>query len=155
MSCLFAFSYCSWGSQDKILKQFALPFFSGHFLRTLHHDPSVLGGPTQTCPRVSRSLQWWHGLGVACYKVGGTGCSSMCIGPLQGGRHYLHCLHHSLVQVNNREGTQHHTLTENWIKDLLSMTLPISTRPSFPLSQFLPSGSFLSLLPFSIRGQMD
>ena len=31
-----------------ILKWFAIPFSSGpHFLRTLHHDPSVLGGPTQ------------------------------------------------------------------------------------------------------------
>ena len=39
--------------------------------------------------------------------------------------------------------------TENWIKDLLSMAPPIRTRPNFPLSQSLPSGSFykpLSLL---------
>ena len=34
----------------KILKWFAIPFSSGpHFVRTLHHDLSVLGGPT------------WHG----------------------------------------------------------------------------------------------
>ena len=34
----------------RILKWFAIPFFSGPcFARTLHHDPSVLGGPT------------WHG----------------------------------------------------------------------------------------------
>ena len=32
--------------------------------------------------------------------------------------------------------------TENWIKDLLSMALPIRIRPSFPLSQPLPSGNF-------------
>ena len=33
-----------------ILKWFAIPFSDGtHFVRTLHHDPSVLGGPT------------WHG----------------------------------------------------------------------------------------------
>ena len=31
----------------RILKWFAMPFSSGpHFARTLHHDPSVLGGPT-------------------------------------------------------------------------------------------------------------
>ena len=30
----------------------------------------------------------------------------------------------------------------NWIKDLLSMAPPIRTRPSFPLSQSLLSGSF-------------
>ena len=35
----------------RILKSFAIPFSSGpHFVRTLHHDPFVLGGPT------------WHGL---------------------------------------------------------------------------------------------
>ena len=45
-------------------------------------------------------------------------------------------------QVNNREGTQPHPTTENWIKDLLSMAQSIRTRPSFPLSQSLPSGSF-------------
>ena len=45
-------------------------------------------------------------------------------------------------QVNSREGTQIHPSTENWIKDLLSMALPIRTRASFPLSQSLPSGSF-------------
>ena len=44
--------------------------------------------------------------------------------------------------VNSREGTQLHPSTENWIKDLLSMAPSIRTRPSFPLSQSLPSGSF-------------
>ena len=34
----------------RILKWFAIPFSSGpRFVRTLHHDPSILGGPT------------WHG----------------------------------------------------------------------------------------------
>ena len=58
-------------------------------------------------------------------------------------------------QVNNREGTQLHPSIENWIKDLLSMAPSIRTRPRFPLSQSLPSGSFISLLSFSIRGQTD
>ena len=43
---------------------------------------------------------------------------------------------------NYREGTQSHLSTENWIKDLLSMAPHIRTRPSFPLSHSLPSGSF-------------
>ena len=30
-------------------------------------------------------------------------------------------------QVNNMEGTQLHPSTENWIKDLLNMVLPIRT----------------------------
>ena len=44
-------------------------------------------------------------------------------------------------QVNSREGTQLHPSTENWIKDLLSMDPVIRIRPSFPLSQSVPSGS--------------
>ena len=57
-----------------------------------------------------------------------------------------------LVWVNsiglrpNREGTLLQPLTENWIKDLLSMAPPIRTRPSFPHNQSLPSGSFHKLL---------
>ena len=32
----------------RILKLFAIPFSSGpHFVRILHHDPSILGGPTR------------------------------------------------------------------------------------------------------------
>ena len=57
--------------------------------------------------------------------------------------------------VNNREGTQAHPSIENWIKDLLNLAPSIRTRPSFPLSQSLPSGSFHSLLSFSIRGQTE
>ena len=45
-------------------------------------------------------------------------------------------------QINSREGTQFHPSTENWIKDLLSMAPRIRTRPTFPLSQYLPTGSF-------------
>ena len=48
----------------------------------------------------------------------------------------------ALLTLNSREGTQLHPSTEYWIKDLLSMAPPIRTRPSFPLSQSLPSGSF-------------
>ena len=50
------------------------------------------------------------------------------------------------VGSNNRERTQPCPSTENWIKDLLSMAPPIRTRPSFPLSQSLPLGSFHKLL---------
>ena len=34
--------------KERILKWFAIPFSSGpHFVRTLHQDPSIMGGPTQ------------------------------------------------------------------------------------------------------------
>ena len=45
-------------------------------------------------------------------------------------------------EIDSREGAQLHPSTENWIKDLLSVALPIRTRPSIPLSQSIPSGSF-------------
>ena len=45
-------------------------------------------------------------------------------------------------QVKQQEGTQPHPSIEDWIKDLLSMASLIRTRPSFPLSQSLLSGSF-------------
>ena len=46
VSYLFAFSYCSWGSQGKNMKWLAIPFSSGpRFVRPLHHD--VLGGAIQ------------------------------------------------------------------------------------------------------------
>ena len=45
-------------------------------------------------------------------------------------------------QVKQQGGNTAPPITENGIKDLLSMALPIRTRPSFPHSQSLPSGSF-------------
>ena len=52
--CLFAFAYCSWDSQVRILKWFAIPFSSGScFVRTLYHDLSILCGPTQ-------HSSWFH-----------------------------------------------------------------------------------------------
>ena len=47
---------------------------------------------------------------------------------------------------NSKEEAQLHPSTENWIKDLLNMALPIRTRPSVPHSQSVPSGSLHKLL---------
>ena len=41
------------------------------------------------------------------------------------------------LRSNNREGTQPHPSTENWIKDLLSMVPPIRTR-LFPPQSISP-----------------
>ena len=50
VSYIFAFSCCSWVLKARIMKWFAILFSSGpRFVRTLHHDLSVLDGPT------------WHG----------------------------------------------------------------------------------------------
>ena len=42
--------------------------------------------------------------------------------------------------------THLHPSTDNWIKDSLSMAPPNRARPSFPLSQSLPPGTFHKLL---------
>ena len=45
---IFAFSYCSWGSQGKNMKWFTIPFSSGpHSFRPLHHDPPILDDPSR------------------------------------------------------------------------------------------------------------
>ena len=75
------------------------------------------------------------------------------MGPFEGGHHYLHYLHHSLAS-GQTTGREHSPSTENWIKDLLSMALPIRTRLSFPLSLSHQEAS-ISLLPFSIRGRSN
>ena len=79
---------------------------------------------------------------VVCCEVGGTECSSACIGLLK--EFAIIFITSTIVwpKVNNRRGTQSHPSTENWIKNLLSMAPPIRTRPSFPLGQSLLSGSF-------------
>ena len=50
---------------------------------------------------------------------------------------------------------QPHPSTENWIKDLLSLALPIRTRPSVPSVSLSHQAPSISLLSFSIRGQTD
>ena len=45
------------------------------------------------CPGVSGRDMGWR-----CPAAGsGTECGSVCMGPFEGGQHYLHYLHHSLV----------------------------------------------------------
>ena len=77
------------------------------------------------------------------------------MGHFEGGHHYLCCLTVVWPQVNNREETQPHPSTENWIKDLLSMAPPIRTRPSLPFSSLSHQEASISLLCFSITGQTE
>ena len=53
---------------------------------------------------VSRSLWRRCGSAVACCRVGGTEYSSVHMGSSEGGRHYLHYLHHSLASGQTRGG---------------------------------------------------
>ena len=91
---------------------------------------------------VSRSVQWRCGSTVDGCRVRSTEHNSACTGPFEGGRDYLYHPYHSVVSVKHREGTQPCPSIENRIKVLLSMALPIKTRPSFPHSQSLPLRSF-------------
>ena len=56
--------------------------------------------PQETHPDLPVSVQeslakaW---VGGGCCRVGGTEYSTVCMGPFEGGHHYLHYLHHSLA----------------------------------------------------------
>ena len=84
--------------------------------------------PQETQPDLPMGVQGsaaeaWVGGGLL--QGWGTACSSECMGPLEGGRHYLHYLHHSLASIKQQGGNTPHPSTETWIKDLLTMALPI------------------------------
>ena len=84
------------------------------------------------CPRVSgRSAGWqWPDAGL------GHWVRSVCIGPFDGGGHYLPYLHHSLA-LGQMTGREHSPALQQ------NIGLKIYwARPSFLLSQSLPSGSF-------------
>ena len=53
--------------------------------------------PQETNPDLPGSVQESPVEAWACCRVGGTECSSTCMGPFEGGHHYLHYLHHSLA----------------------------------------------------------
>ena len=107
---------------------------------------------TRTCPWVSRSLQRRGGSAVACCRVGSTECT----GPFEGGLHYLHYLHHSLVsgQTTGREHSPTHQqkigLNIYWAWPCPSEEDPVS--PSVSLSH---QKALISLLCLSIRGQTE
>ena len=46
---------------------------------------------------------------VGCFRVRGTECDSACMEPFEGGRHYLHYLHHSLAlgQITEEDSPAH------------------------------------------------
>ena len=69
--------------------------------------------PQETEPDLPVSVQeslgesWVSG---GLLKAQDTECNSACMGPSEGGRHYLHYLHHSLVsgQTTGREHSHTH-----------------------------------------------
>ena len=119
----------------------------------VHQDPGERrSDPTEDWPRLPHEYpgvsvrgmgQRWPAAG------GGTECSNVCLGSSEEGRPYIYYLHHSLALVKiTGKGTQPRLSTESWIKDLLSMALPIRKRPSCLHSQSLPSESVHKPLVF-------
>ena len=108
---------------------------------------------THNCLWMSKSLQQRRESAVFCCTVRGTEWGSVCRGLFEGGCHYIHYLHYSLIR--SEEGTQPHPSKENCIKVLLSMSPPIRTRPSFPYSQSLLTVASISLLSLPFIGQTE
>ena len=113
----------------------------------MHQDPGERSSdPKGDCPGLacgypgvsSRGVgPWWHAAGLGALNV-----AVHAWGLLKEVTIIFITSTTVWVQVNRREGIQLHPSIENWIKDLLSMALPIRTRPNFPHSQSLPPGSF-------------
>ena len=87
----------------------------GHKQNLMHTRTQEKGAvtPEETDPDLPVSVQpcpveAWVGGGLL--QAGGTECSSACMGPFEGGRHYLHYLHHSLAsgQTTGREQSPNH-----------------------------------------------
>ena len=101
---------------------------------------------------VSRSPWRRRGSAVYCCTVGGTECSSACLGPLEGGGHYLHYLHLSFVsgQTTGKEYSPTHQqkigLNLYWAWSHPSEQDPVS--PTVSLSQQEASISFCLFVCF-------
>ena len=99
--------------------------------------------PRETDPDLPASVQQslaevWVGGG--CCEVGGTDLTVRARDLLK--EVTILFITSTIVWPTNREGTQPHPSTENWIKDLLSMALHFRERLRFPHSQSLASGNF-------------
>ena len=75
-------------------------------------------------------------------RVEGTECSSACVGPFEGGLHYLHYLHCSLAssQTTGRKPSPTHQ-EKTGLKIYWAWPCP-SEQDHFPLKSVSPSGSF-------------
>ena len=111
---------------------------------------------TQTRPWVFRSLQRRCGSVVACCRVGGTECSSACMGPFEGGQHYLHYLHHSLAssQTTGSERSPTHQQKIR-LKIYWAWPHPSEKNSVSPSVSLCHQEASKSLLSFSIRGQTE
>ena len=79
---------------------------------------------------------------VACYRVGGTECSSAYMGSFEGGHHHLHYLHHSLkVKVK-------------WLSHVRLFATPWTVAYQAPPSMGFSRQEYWSGLPFPSPGDL-
>ena len=99
-------------------------------------------GLTQACPWVSLGVPG-GGVGRQC-TAAGLGALSAGLGPLEGGGHYLHFLHLSLVsgQTTGKEYSPTHQQKIG----------PIRTGPSFPTVGLSQQEASINLLSLSVKG---
>ena len=105
---------------------------------------------------VSRSLRWRRGLAVAWCRVGGIEFSSACMGRFEGGHHYLHYLHHSLVS-GQIAGSKHNSTHQQEIGWMIYWTwlCPSEQYPVSPTVSLSHQEASISLSSLSLRGQTD
>ena len=106
----------------------------------VHQDPGERSvSPTRDWPRLACVCPGVSGRGVGrrrpCCRAGGTECSSACMGPLEGGLHYLHYLYHSLASSQTTGNP--------------------SEEDPVPAVSLSHQETSISLLSFSIRGQAE
>ena len=91
-----------------------------------------------------------------CCIVGGTECNSECMGPFEGGHHYLHYLHHSLVsgQTTGREHSPAHQ-QKIGLKIYWAWPCPSEQDPVSPTVSLSHQEASISLWSLSIRGQTE
>ena len=110
---------------------------------------------TQTCLWVSRSLWQRHGSVAAWCRVGGTECSSACIGPFEGGPIILITSTIFDFRSNSREGTCPTLEQKIGLKIYWTWPRPSEQDPDSPSVSLFHEEASISLLSFSIRGQTD
>ena len=110
---------------------------------------------TQTCPGVSRSLR--RGVGQPWLLQGWGHWVQRCImGPLEGGRHCLHYLHHSLAsgQITGKEHSPALKQKIGW-RICWEWPRPSEQDPVSPSVSLSHQESSINLLSFSFWGQTD
>ena len=135
--------------------------FGGHKQNLVHTRTQSRGAvtPQETDPdlpvHVQESLaDVWVGNGLL--QGGGTECSCACMGHVEGGRHYLHYLHHSLASVQTT-GREHSPALQQRIglKIYWASPQPSEQDPVSPSVSLFHQEASISLLSFSTRGQTE